>query len=62
MSWVLLMLQVHGSYRPNHHLFYDDRVAEAEDDLPKWKTIPQVTAVCERILAGKRLWPLLSLS
>lgn len=56
------MLQVHGSYRPNHHLFYDDRVAEAEDDLPKWKTIPQVTAAYERILAGKRLWPLLSLS
>ena len=32
---------VHESYRPNHHIFYDDRVEDAVDDLPKWKTVPQ---------------------
>ena len=32
---------VSAEYRPNHHLFYDDRVVEVEDALPKWSTIIQ---------------------
>lgn len=26
-------------YRPNHHVFYADRVVDVEDGLPKWKTV-----------------------
>jgi phytoene dehydrogenase-like protein len=26
-------------YKPNHHIFYADRVADAQDNLPKWKTL-----------------------
>lgn len=28
-------------YRPNHHLFYSDRVVNCPDNLPKWKTVLQ---------------------
>jgi hypothetical protein len=27
------------AYRPNHHVFYDDRVVDVIDGLPKWKTV-----------------------
>jgi len=32
---------IHESFKPNHHIFYDDRVEDVKDDLPKWKTVPQ---------------------
>lgn len=28
-----------ATYRPNHHLFYADRVVDVPDGLPKWKTV-----------------------
>jgi hypothetical protein len=28
-------------YRPNHHIFYADRVTDVADNIPKWKTLPQ---------------------
>lgn len=28
-------------YRPNHHIFYADRVVDATDALPKWRTLVQ---------------------
>jgi len=27
------------AYRPNHHLFYEERVVDVLDGLPKWKTV-----------------------
>lgn len=31
---------VHESYLPNHHIFYDFRVQDITDELPKWSTLP----------------------
>tara|TARA_B110000208_G_scaffold61188_1_gene79562 strand:+ start:26 stop:1039 length:1014 start_codon:yes stop_codon:yes gene_type:complete len=32
---------VGSTYLPNHHLFYDDRVVNVKDELPKWRTVLQ---------------------
>jgi hypothetical protein len=34
-------------YRPNHHFFYDDRVVNCPDQLPKWKTVLQGDIISE---------------
>ncbi len=31
----------HDCYKPNHHIFYADRIADAADSLPKWVTLPE---------------------
>jgi hypothetical protein len=28
-------------YKPNHHIFYADRVADVNDSVPKWVTLPE---------------------
>ncbi len=33
---------VASCYRPNHHIFYDDRVKDVADSIPKWATLPEV--------------------
>jgi hypothetical protein len=39
MFW--LTAQVDDCYKPNHHIFYADRVGDAADGLPKWQTLPE---------------------
>lgn len=36
-----LSKHAHDSYKPNHHIFYADRVQDVNDNVPKWKTLPQ---------------------
>jgi hypothetical protein len=32
---------VDAIYLPNHHIFYGERVGDATDSLPKWKSFPE---------------------
>mmetsp|Transcript_4881 Transcript_4881/g.7431 ORF Transcript_4881/g.7431 Transcript_4881/m.7431 type:complete len:828 (+) Transcript_4881:54-2537(+) len=40
-------------YRPNHHLFYADRVVDVEDGLPKWATVLHSDILPERNTKNK---------
>ena len=31
----------HDCYKPNHHIFYADRVGDVADSIPKWVTLPE---------------------
>ena len=35
-----LVDNVHDSYKPNHHIFYANRVEDVSDSIPKWETLP----------------------
>jgi hypothetical protein len=36
---------VADQYKPNHHIFYANRVADCNDSIPKWQTLPEGTLV-----------------
>lgn len=44
--------EVLDTYKPNHHIFYADRVEDVSDAVPKWKTLPDGLLVKEKAAAG----------